>query len=251
MRYGTCCLGAFGIVRDRSGSRAVLPMPAPISTACVCCLRGAQRRCPPAWWQEEGRLARRLWARGPAGRGHTILFDPRRSRPWGSLSQILAAGDTRTFVGARSLPNLRYVISSQTITPQPTTPERNGGSAHFPLARTIETTFAVRRNFAWSRAHSFPLCWHSSGAPGELRAESSSLVLTAGGRRTLERSNYCSARCSPELTSVGVCSLRFLGLWAVQGYLAHTKPPPPPTTTIPQGPYDQAYGRVLRGGGLL
>ena len=65
------------------------------------------------------------------------------------------------------------------------------------------------------RAHSFPLCWRSSGAPGELRAQSSSLVLTAGGRRTLEQGNRCSTRCSPQLRSVGVCSLRFLGLGAV------------------------------------
>ena len=61
----------------------------------------------------------------------------------------------------------------------------------------------------------FPLCSHSSVAAGELRAESSSLVLTARGRRTPERDKYCSAGCSPELTCVGACSVRFLDLGAV------------------------------------
>jgi hypothetical protein len=86
------------------------------------------------------------------------MFDPRRSPncSWGSLSQILAAGDPRTFVEARLLPNFRCVISSQTITPQPTTPQRNGGSAHFPLARTMKTTFGVRRSFAWSPSSFLP-----------------------------------------------------------------------------------------------
>jgi hypothetical protein len=44
----------------------------------------------------------------------------------------------------------------ETITPQPTAPQRTGGSAPFPLAHTIETTLGVRPNFAWEPSWLLP-----------------------------------------------------------------------------------------------